>query len=171
MLTAALAVLAVLVMLVVNASAASAHDSFEFSAPRSGATVAVVPAEVVLTFDEPAREPGTSVVVTGPGGQVQRGSSRLVGTTVHQPLADGAPAGRYAVAWRVTSADGHAVSGSFSFTATTARPGRFTPTWTGSATARGHATSTVGLRQVGAFVVLVALALAYGRSRRRRRLP
>jgi hypothetical protein len=37
----------------------------------------------------------------------------------------GAPAGTYTVAWRVTSADGHPISGSFTFIAT--RPGSGAP--------------------------------------------
>ena len=38
------------------------------------------------------------------------------GTTVTQPLAGGLPAGAYTVEWRVTSADGHPLSGTFGFT-------------------------------------------------------
>ena len=37
---------------------------------------------------------------------------------VTQPVAAGAPAGEYTVRWRVTSADGHPITGSFRFTAT-----------------------------------------------------
>jgi hypothetical protein len=43
--------------------------------------------------------------------------TRLAENTVSQDLQPGAPAGSYTVAWRVTSADGHPVSGAFSFTA------------------------------------------------------
>ncbi len=37
--------------------------------------------------------------------------------TVRQALAPGAPAGAYTVSWRVTSADGHPISDTFTFTA------------------------------------------------------
>ena len=39
-------------------------------------------------------------------------------------LQPGSPAGQYKVIWRVTSADGHPVSGKFSFTATSPSPGQ-----------------------------------------------
>jgi hypothetical protein len=42
---------------------------------------------------------------------------------VSEHLQPGSPAGQYTVAWRVTSADGHPVSGRFSFTALSASPG------------------------------------------------
>jgi hypothetical protein len=79
----------------------------------------------VLTFDEPAIALGTKLVVTGPTGPVQVGTPRLVDTTVTQDLQPGAPAGQYTVDWRVTSADGHPISGSFSFT--TEAPGTGSP--------------------------------------------
>jgi hypothetical protein len=42
---------------------------------------------------------------------------------VTEHLQPGSPAGQYTVAWRVTSADGHPVSGRFSFNALSASPG------------------------------------------------
>lgn len=78
------------------------------------------PSEIVLTFDQPAVAMGTRVVVTGPSGPVQTGTARLVDDTVTRAVAGGAPAGAYTVAWRVTSADGHPVSGTFTFTSTSA---------------------------------------------------
>ena len=69
----------------------------------------------MLTFDEPALAIGTEVVVTGPAGPVSDGPPQLVDAEVRQPVRAG-PAGRYTVLWRVTSADGHPVSGTFAFT-------------------------------------------------------
>ena len=56
---------------------------------------------------------------------MQVGEPRLVDNTVTQALQPGSPAGRYVVEWRVTSADGHPISGTFSFTA--AAPGTGEP--------------------------------------------
>lgn len=77
---------------------------------------------MVLTLEEPALAFGAAVVVTGPSGEVQQGSPRLLGRTVSQDLRSGAPAGTYTVSWRVTSGDGHPISGRFSFTARSAAP-------------------------------------------------
>jgi methionine-rich copper-binding protein CopC len=109
--------------LVVGAVPASAHDVLTATLPADGTRVARTPGEVVLTFDQPAVAMGTQVLVTGPTGQVQVGPARLVDSTVTQTVAGGAPAGAYTVAWRVTSADGHPVSGAFTFTSADAGTG------------------------------------------------
>jgi methionine-rich copper-binding protein CopC len=101
-------------------SPASAHNTLTSTNPADQETVQSAPPAVVLTFDEPVIATGTQVVVTGLSGQVQQGQLRLANNTITQDLQPGAPAGTYAVAWRVTSADGHPVSGTFSFTAKTA---------------------------------------------------
>jgi len=127
---------------------ASAHDELRSSSPGEGTRVEGPPAEVVLTFDEPALAVGTEVVVTGPSGSVATGPPRLVGNDVRQPLTSG-PAGAYTVVWRVTSADGHPVSGTFGFTAdqasastTTTNAPTATPTSTTTVTATATATAT-----------------------------
>jgi copper resistance protein C len=104
----------------VGASPASAHNTLIATSPADQVTVQSAPQAVVLTFDEPANAMGTQVVVTGPSGQVQQGQPQLADNTITEDLQPGAPAGAYTVAWRVTSADGHPVSGAFSFTAKTA---------------------------------------------------
>lgn len=108
----------------VTAVGASAHNALVSTSPADRAVVASVPATVVLTFDEPAIAMGTQLVVTGPSGPVQSGVPRLVDNTVSQDLQPGAPAGAYTVVWRVTSADGHPVSGTFVFSTRTAAAGQ-----------------------------------------------
>jgi methionine-rich copper-binding protein CopC len=101
-----------------TAPPAEAHDSLVSTAPADGATVAQPPTKVVLTFDEPALALGTAIVVTSASGQqVQAGAPSLVDNTVTQPLQPGSPAGAYTVIWRVTSADGHPISGRLTFDA------------------------------------------------------
>jgi methionine-rich copper-binding protein CopC len=114
-----LAVLACAVVAVgLGAAPAAAHDEIVGTTPADGSTVETAPDEVVLTFAEPAAALGTQVVVTGPDAvTVSQGDVRLVGTTVVQPLVGTRPAGAYRVDWRVTSVDGHPVTGTFTFTA------------------------------------------------------
>lgn len=122
-----LVVLGSVVALVVAAGPASAHDVLASTDPANGSTVAAVPTTVTLTFEEPAVALGTKIVVTGPGGEVQQDLPVLVDNTVRQGLRAGAPAGRYTVDWRVTSADGHPISGSFTFNARAAGTGQSAP--------------------------------------------
>lgn len=121
-------VLAVTALLMGAASTAEAHDSLRGTSPEAGSTTAVAPGGITLTLSQPALAVGTTVIVTGPAGPVQTGKAALSGSTITQRLRPGSPAGGYTVTWRATSADGHPVSGRFSFTAAKASPG-------GSATA------------------------------------
>lgn len=118
------------------AGPAAAHDEIVSTSPTDAATLDVAPAQVVLTFAEPAIALGTQVLVTGPDGAVvSQGSAVLDGPTVVQQLVPSRSAGSYRVEWRVTSADGHPVTGSFTFTATSAVPvgtGAEAPTTPGS---------------------------------------
>src|SRR6476659_1303138 len=130
---------AVAVTLIATAVPASAHDVLRSTDPADGTVVDRLPDRVVLTFDEPALAIGTEVVVTGPAGPVSDGPPQLVDAEVRQPVRAG-PAGRYTVLWRVTSADGHPVSGTFAFTtqqgtasSPTATPGTTTAPSTSSA--------------------------------------
>lgn len=118
-----LAVLAAGAALVVvpAAAPAEAHNVLRSTSPSDGASVASAPEEVVLTFDQPALALGTQIVVAAPdGNDVADGAPRLLDATVHQRIAGTLPPGTYTVDWRVTSADGHPVSGTFRFTATQA---------------------------------------------------
>lgn len=117
------ALLLALVALLATAPRAAAHNSLLGTDPEDGATVATPPARVTLTFDQPAQAIGTEVVVLGPdGGTVSTGTPELVDSTVAQALADDLPAGAYTVQWRVTSADGHPLSGELTFTASAPTP-------------------------------------------------
>ena len=120
--TTAAALGAGLVLALVSAPA-YAHDELRSSSPSDGTTLARPPAQIVLTFEEPPVELGAQVVVTGPDGPVSSGTPRLDGDDVIADVQPSAPAGRYTVAWRVTSDDGHPVSGTFAFTATAAAGG------------------------------------------------
>lgn len=116
------ALLALLVLLA-GAPRAAAHNTLLGTDPADGSTVDTPPSHVTLTFDQPAQALGTEVVVLGPDGAVaSTGSAELVDDTVAQALAGGLAAGTYTVQWRVTSADGHPLSGELTFTAAAAAP-------------------------------------------------
>jgi len=137
---AMLASLAAAGLVLTAAAPASAHDSLVSSSPADGQTVATMPDSIVLTMNEAAVAVGTRVVVSGPDGEVQQGRPHLNENTVEQSLEPSAPAGRYTVTWRVTSADGHPVSGTFSFTASSAA----------AATSSGPMSSTSGTASASA---------------------
>jgi copper transport protein len=110
--TGAAAVLAAALYLAA-ATAALAHATLLSSTPRDGAMVATAPSAMTLTFNEPVAplvfrlaQPGGGIIdLTGAA------QDRTVTLKPPQPLGDGT----YALSWRVVSADGHPVGGSFLF--------------------------------------------------------
>ncbi len=103
------------------APAAAAHNPPPVPTPADGATVAAVPDEIVLTFTDVVLDVGAAVAVTSPdGAELADGPPVVDGAVVTQQLTPERPAGEYTVAWRVTSADGHPVDGTFAFTASDA---------------------------------------------------
>jgi methionine-rich copper-binding protein CopC len=126
---------------------AAAHDELVRTAPAAGTKIAAPPATVQLVFGEPARATGSAVVVTGPGGaRVSTGALVVTNATVIQPVRI-TTAGVYKVNWRVVSADGHPVTGTFSFTVMAAPaanvPGAASPVPSGASSAVGSATPSV----------------------------
>jgi methionine-rich copper-binding protein CopC len=114
---ALLALVAAAALLVLGAGPALAHDEVVATTPAADASLPSPPSTVELQVGSPPQVLGTEVRVTGPDGAVVSvGDPEVLGTTVRQPLADGLPAGAYTVDYRVTSGDGHPVTGSFGFT-------------------------------------------------------
>lgn len=106
--------------LALSVAPASAHSGMTGSDPADGATVDVAPDAVTLTFNEPPQALGTEVAIVGPdGATVSEGVTTVADTAVIQTLAAARPAGAYVIQWRVTSADGHPLSGELTFTAAT----------------------------------------------------
>src|SRR5699024_3793649 len=98
---------------------ASAHSTLLSQTPEDGAELDEVPEAVVLTFNEDITDLGSDIVITGPDGQeITGGDTTIDGTKVSRPLGDDLSAGEYSVDWRVVSADGHPISGKFTFTLT-----------------------------------------------------
>ena len=128
-------VLAALVWLAVLPAVAGAHATIVRVTPADRSVVAKQPAEVTIRWSEPVDLGPDSVrLLDATGGSIDtakaahRGSDRA---TAVLKLPAGLKDGTYVVAWRVTSADSHPVSGAFSFSVGAAvgardrrRPGR-----------------------------------------------
>jgi methionine-rich copper-binding protein CopC len=106
-------------LLVLNPLPASAHDHLTDSSPRDGQVVPA-PTELVLTFSANISAVGTQVELTGPDGVAPTGDPQVDGPVVTVPVTGQLAAGAYTVAWRVTSSDGHPISGEFGFEVETA---------------------------------------------------
>lgn len=108
-------------LLLVCSPAAVGHAVLVSTSPADGSTVATVPDEVVLTFDEPVTTPAYVVVEAPDGTKVTSAGARTDGTAVRAALSDTGIAGKYRASYRVVSADGHSISGSVYFTVTEGR--------------------------------------------------
>jgi methionine-rich copper-binding protein CopC len=96
---------------------ALAHSELTDSHPAPGAQLAESPAEIQLTFSEPVTA-GSRIVVLAEGFQSVGGVEAQVDTlnpaVIRAPLPDLEP-GAYTVQWTASSADGHEISGSYTF--------------------------------------------------------
>jgi methionine-rich copper-binding protein CopC len=115
-LAAVVALVVTLLLGVASALPAQAHTSLKSSDPQKNAQVENL-RRVTLEFSESVRFP--VVVVSGAdGGRYESGDPVVNGPKVVQPVTPGMPPGRYTVAWRVVSEDGHPVEGEIPFTVT-----------------------------------------------------
>lgn len=105
---------------------AAAHSGVVGSVPEDGAQVDTGPERVVVTFNEELQPGFPSLTLVGPDGNLwSKGEPTVEGKSVSVAAGELGPAGEYTIAFRVTSADGHVVSGTRSFTLTT--PGHGVP--------------------------------------------
>jgi methionine-rich copper-binding protein CopC len=100
--------------------------------------VAKAPLAVSVTFNSPLRAHGARLLVISESGhEVGKGAVTTDSKTLRRRLHAGAPAGDYTIKWRAIAANGHRMSGVFSFTAargntdpvatSTNRPGETAP--------------------------------------------
>lgn len=160
-------------VLLISAGTAAAHNDLIASDPPDGASLAVGPARVRLTFDLPVQAGFTTVTVTGPdGNQWQAGGPAEDGAVVSAPVRPLGPAGEYTIGYQVLGTDSHPVRGAVRFVLTT--PGTGTPAQPESGPSATSSTpQPVGSTPVwpflaGAGVLLAAgvvVALRIGRSR------
>ena len=109
---------------VLLAPVAAAHSVLISVDPEDGSQLDAAPEQIVLTFNEEVNQNFASVAVTAGDDRTNRvaGEPMVDGETVTARVDDLAP-GAYTVGYRVTSADGHVVSGSSVFTVAGAEGG------------------------------------------------
>src|ERR671910_2049237 len=103
--------------LLAGADPAVAHATLVGTVPAADEVIDAVPVLVELRFDEAVDVVDDAVRVFGPDGERVDLADVEVddgGATLRAPI-DGDTEGTYTVAWRVTSEDSHALSGSFVF--------------------------------------------------------
>ncbi|MER7334156.1 MULTISPECIES: copper resistance CopC family protein [unclassified Micromonospora] len=111
------AALAAAALLLVPAAPAAAHNTLQSASPAKDARLTTAPTQVKLTFMQKLDPAFTTIALTDAAQtKVATGEPVVNGTTgtvtIDRPLANGT----YTVAYRVVSADGHPVQGSYRFT-------------------------------------------------------
>jgi methionine-rich copper-binding protein CopC len=146
-----------------GAAVAFAHATRVSADPPENAALTVGPARASATFNEQLQTTFAAMTVVGPDGNLwSTGEPRVQGAVVSVDVRPLGPVGTYTVNYRVTSADGHVVSGSWSFRLTV--PGTGQP---GPPAVRTDTGATIPLWPflVGALVIVAAAALWAARHR------
>ena len=150
--------LTMVVVLVAGTGVASAHASLVSTTPVDGQSVPTVPQIVSATFSESiSADVGGLTVRNTHGDRVDDGNSSVSSNTLQVTVPTDLPEGTYIATYRVLSADGHPVSGSWLFGVGTA------PVDPSAASAKG--TGDAGWEVVGAiarFVIYLTALLAAG---------
>ncbi|MBV8862551.1 MAG: copper resistance protein CopC [Mycobacterium sp.] len=155
---------AITIAATVTAGAASAHAARVSVDPAENAILGVGPARVSATFNEQLQTTFAAMTVVGPDGNLwSSGQPQVQGAVVSLAVRPLGPSGIYTVNYRVTSADGHVVSGSWAFRLTTPGTGTPGPAVVGSDTATGDV--PVWPFVLGAVVLVAGAALWAARKR------
>jgi copper resistance protein C len=172
-LKAAAVLFAACVLMLLAAGPAAAHSVLLATSPVTSSRIASAPDDVVLTFNEMPRGQYSEIHIVGPDG-VRRDSGhvKVLNDTVSEALGGTRPAGLYTVDWRVISADGHPVSGQFTFTTTSQASalGPRQPDTIGTTTSKKSSSSTVIVVVIVIVVVVIVMGGVVFLRRRRRPL-
>ncbi|WP_179476017.1 copper resistance CopC family protein [Mycolicibacterium vinylchloridicum] len=121
-------------MALAGTAVAWAHATRIAADPAPDSSLATAPSRVSATFNEQLHNDFAAMTVVGPDGNLwSDGTPQVQGAVVSVGVRPLGPAGTYTVNYRVTSADGHVVSGSWSFTLTAAGDGTPGPSASASA--------------------------------------
>ena len=116
------AILLAAVLATPGVAPASAHTALVSSDPPADTTLTAAPTRVTATFNEELQTAFAAMTVVGPDGNLwSAGEPEVHGAVADVAVRPLGPSGTYTVNYRVTSADGHVVSGSWSFTVTVQR--------------------------------------------------
>lgn len=109
---------------VAGAGAASAHATRIATDPVENTELAQSPQKVSAMFNEALQPAFAAMTVVGPDGNLwSTGDPQVDGAVLSVGVRPLGPSGTYTVNYRVTSSDGHVVSGSWSFRLTVASTG------------------------------------------------
>lgn len=104
------------VLSLAGAGPASAHAAVIGTDPADGASLTTAPARVSATFNETMQSAFAAMTVVGPDGNLwSTGAPQVRDAVMSVELRPPGPSGTYTVNYRATSADGHVVTGSWSF--------------------------------------------------------
>lgn len=156
-----LLVTALVATMTLSVGTAAAHSVAMSSNPEDGAQIATAPEQVSVTFNEDLQEQFAALTVVGPDGNLWSKSDPVIeGPTISVEIDGLGPVGEYTIAYRVTSADGHPVSGTRTFTLT--EEGTGTPGEPASGEAAADGEEGGGGVPVWIFVVLAVVVIAGG---------
>lgn len=117
--------LLLLTMLFAATGVAAAHAVLVATDPVKGTELSSGPNRVSATFNEALQTTFAAMTVVGPDGHLwSTGPAQVSGAMVSVSVRPLGPVGAYTVNYRVTSADGHPVSGAWSFQLTTPGTGQ-----------------------------------------------
>jgi hypothetical protein len=170
-LKAAAAFFAACVLMLLAAGPAAAHSVLLATSPAASSRIASAPDVVVLTFNEMPRGEYSEIHIVGPdGARRDSGHVKVLNDTVSEALGGTRPAGLYTVDWRVISADGHPVSGQFTFTTRSQASalGPRQPDTIGTTTSKKSSSSTVIVVVIVIGVVAIVIGGLVFLLRRRR---
>lgn len=96
---------------------ASAHSELLQSTPADGERLTAAPTQIELVFGEGVQQQGGAIVVKGPDGTryEQPGSFVTDENVATVQVTRATDSGEYSVVYRVMSADGHVVDGTFTY--------------------------------------------------------
>jgi methionine-rich copper-binding protein CopC len=145
-------------MTLAGAPVASAHATRIATDPAGDTALPAGPQRVSATFNEQLQPEFAAMTVVGPDGNLwSTGDPEVQGAVIAVGVRPLGPAGTYTVNYRVTSADGHPVSGAWSFRLTVAATGTPGPPAAGSTDPGGD-----GAIPVWPFLVAGALIIGGG---------
>jgi methionine-rich copper-binding protein CopC len=115
-----LAATSILLTLIASAPAASAHAALESTIPAKGAIVSASTDRITMRFGEDilvikGQNPNSITVSDSRGKKVSTGAVEVSGSKISSALKTPLAKGKFTVKYRVVSADGHVVTGSYNF--------------------------------------------------------